>query len=125
MAVWTEELKAELIEAYLGKDPTPETTSEIVKELAADFSGTVNSIRMTLNKAGVYVKTVPKATTTGADGAPAAKRVSKADSIESLTQAIQAKGLEVDEAILSKLTGKAAIYFTGLIAMDAETETDD
>ena len=125
MAVWTEEKKAELIAAYLEKDPTPETTSEIVKELAADFSGTVNSIRMTLNKANVYVKTVPKSTSTGADGAPVAKRVSKADSIESLTQAIQAKGLEVDEAILSKLTGKAAIYFTGLIAMDAETETDD
>ena len=120
MAVWTEEKKAELIAAYLEKDPTPETTSEIVKELAADFSGTVNSIRMTLNKANVYVKTVPKSTSTGADGAPVAKRVSKADSIETLTQAIQAKGLEVDEAILSKLTGKAAIYFTGLIAIDAE-----
>ena len=122
MAVWTEEKKAELIAAYLEKDPTPETTSEIVKELAADFSGTVNSIRMTLNKANVYVKTVPKSTSTGADGAPVAKRVSKADSIESLTQAIQAKGLEVDEAILSKLTGKAAIYFTGLIAIDAKNE---
>ncbi len=120
MAVWTEEKKAELIAAYTEKDPTPETTSEIVKELAADFSGTVNSIRMTLNKAGVYVKTVPKATSTGADGAPAAKRVSKADSIEALTQVIQFKGLEVDDSVLSKLTGKAAIYFTGLIASEIE-----
>ncbi len=117
MAVWTEEKKAELIAAYLEKDPTPETTSEIVKELAAEFSGTVNSIRMTLNKANVYVKTVPKASSTGADGAPATVRVSKADSIEALTRVIQAKGLEVDDSILSKLTGKAAIYFTGLIGV--------
>ena len=68
-------------------------------------------------KAGVYVKKAPasggaaKASNGGSGG-----RVSKAAAIESLSAAISDAGQEVDQEILDKLTGKAAVYFTGVIS---------
>jgi len=114
---WTDEKKAEVIEAYESANPTPETSMEIVKDIADEFEESPNGVRMVLTKAGVYVKKAPasggaKAGSTGGSGGG---RVSKAAAIESLTAAISDAGLEVDEEILSKLTGKAAVYFTGLI----------
>ena len=71
---------------------------------------------MILTKAGVYIKKAPasgsaKASTNGGGG-----RVSKAAAIESLSAAISDAGQEVDQEILDKLTGKAAVYFTGVIS---------
>ena len=42
-------------------------------------------------------------------------RVSKAAAVEALAAAITDAGQEADEEILSKLTGKAAQYFTAVI----------
>ena len=48
--------KAEAIEAYQDADPTPETSMEIVKDIANDLGESPNGVRMILTKAGVYVK---------------------------------------------------------------------
>ena len=113
---WTDEKKAEVIEAYEASNPTPETSMEIVKEIAEEFDESPNGVRMVLTKAGVYVKKAPasggsKPASNGRSG-----RVSKAAAIESLSAAITDAGQEVDEEIISKLTGKAAVYFAGLIS---------
>ena len=110
---WTDEVKAEVVEAYLGRDPTPENTMEIVVELAEEFDKTPNGVRMILTKAEAYVKKEPakKAAKAGTGGT----RVNKADAIAALSAVIEGEGGEVDDAILSKLTGKAAVYFTGVI----------
>ena len=114
---WTDEKKAEVIEAYESANPTPETSMEIVKDIADEFEESPNGVRMVLTKAGVYVKKAPasggatKASNGGSGG-----RVSKAAAIESLSAAISDAGQDVDQEILDKLTGKAAVYFTGVIA---------
>ena len=111
---WTDEKKAEAIEAYQDADPTPETSMEIVKDIANDLGESPNGVRMILTKAGVYVK---KAQATGNGGASSGgSRVSKQAAQDALTAAIIDKGLTVDEDIISKLTGKAAQYFAGLLA---------
>lgn len=116
---WTPELKAQVIEKYLAQKPTSETSTEIIKEIADELEASPNGVRMVLVQSGDYVKkdagtttttTKPGAKTTGA------KRVSKEDSINELKAAITAKGAEVDDEILDKLTGKAAIYFTKVLS---------
>ena len=113
---WDDEKKAAVIEAYEAAEPTPETSMEGVAELAEEFEESPNGVRMILTKAGVYIKKAPasgsaKASTNGGGG-----RVSKAAAIESLSAAISDAGQEVDQEILDKLTGKAAVYFTGVIS---------
>ena len=111
---WTDELKQEVVEAYLAQDPTPETTMDIVKELAEEYDKTPNGVRMVLSKAEVYVTKAPAAKAEKKEGS-ASKRVSKADAIEALEAAIEAAGKEVDTEITGRLTGKAAVYFTSLL----------
>ena len=114
---WDDEKKAAVIEQYEAANPTPENSMEIVAELAEEFEESPNGVRMILTKAGVYVKKAPasggatKASNGGSGG-----RVSKAAAIESLSAAISDAGQEVDQEILDKLTGKAAVYFTGVIS---------
>jgi predicted transcriptional regulator len=111
---WTDELKAEVVAAYEAENPTPETTMEIVKRLADQFEKTVNGVRMVLTREGVYVKkTVTPASTTTSEGKP--KRVNKAQAIDALKVAIKATGHDVDDDICDRLTGKAAVYITGLL----------
>lgn len=114
---WTDEKKAAVIEAYESAEPTPENSMEIVKEIAEEFEESPNGVRMVLTKAGVYVK---KAAASGSASKSSSStgggtRVSKAAAVEALTAAIQDAGQEADEEILSKLTGKAAQYFTTVI----------
>ena len=113
---WDDAKKEAVIEAYETAGPTPENSMEIVAELAEEFEESPNGVRMILTKAGVYIKKAPasgsaKASTNGGGG-----RVSKAAAIESLSAAISDAGQEVDQEILDKLTGKAAVYFTGVIS---------
>ena len=68
---------------------------------------------MILTKQGVYIKKDPAAASPSK--ASGTTRVSKADAQESLVAAIRDAGGEVDEEIISKLTGKAAQYFTKVI----------
>lgn len=112
---WDDEKKAAVIEAYEKADPTPENSMEIVKEIAEEFDESPNGVRMILTKAGVYVKKTPAAGGS-AKASTGGTRVSKAAAIETLTAALSDAGQEVDEEIVSKLTGKAAQYFAGVIA---------
>lgn len=125
---WTDEKKAEVIAAYSEimetqyktDEERSKFTIEVVAQLAEQFGETVNGVRMILNKAGVYYKKAPgtpsasKASASSTEGG--AKRVSKADALSELTSAISAIDPDlVDEEILSKLTGKAAAYFTTIL----------
>ena len=112
---WTDEKKEQAIEMYGEQEPTPETSMEIVKEIADELNESPNGVRMILTKAGVYVKKTP-ATGNGGGTSSGGTRVSKQAAQDALTAAIVDKGLAVDEDIISKLTGKAAQYFTGLLA---------
>lgn len=113
---WTDEKKAAVIEAYESAEPTPENSMEIVKEIAEEYEESPNGVRMILTKAGVYVKkSAPSGAEKKATAGAASSRVSKASAIEALSAALSDAGQPVDEEILSKLTGKAAQYFTGVI----------
>jgi len=116
MATWTDELKAEVIAKYEGAGPTPESSTEIIKDIAEEIEMSPNGVRMVLVQAGVYVKKEAGASTkTKAPSGEGTKRVSKESSIAELKAAIEAAGKEVDEDILSKLTGKAAVYFLTIL----------
>jgi hypothetical protein len=108
---WTDEQRTEAIEAYKAADPTSENSMDIVADIAADLEQSVNGVRAILSKDGCYIakgKSPSKASTGTA-------RVSKADSQTALTAAIEAAGQAPDDTIISKLTGKAAVYFTEII----------
>lgn len=115
---WTDEQKAEAIEQYTNANPTPETSTEIIKQIADDMEQSPNGVRMVLVQAGVYVKKEQTSTDTGkkTTTSEGTKRVSKESSIAALKAAIKAKGAAVDDEILDKLTGKAAIYLTSVIS---------
>jgi hypothetical protein len=70
-------------------------------------------------QAGVYVKKDPgssgSTTKTKTSSGEGSKRVSKESAIADLKAAIEAKGAPIDEDILSKLTGKAAVYLLSVI----------
>ncbi|MEK9894844.1 MAG: hypothetical protein VW518_00275 [Burkholderiaceae bacterium] len=111
---WDDDKKAAVVAAYEDSDPTPETSMEIVKAIAEEYEESPNGVRMILTKAGVYVKKTPAAKSTSSGGTGTA-RVSKAAACEALAAALSDAGQEVDEDIVSKLTGKAAVYFTSVI----------
>ena len=117
MATWTEELKKEVIEKYEAAGPTPESSTEIIKDIAEEIEMSPNGVRMVLVQACVYVKKEAGSapTKTSKPSGEGAKRVSKESSIAELRAAIEAAGKEVDEDILSKLTGKAAVYFLSVL----------
>lgn len=111
---WTEEDKQKVIEMYQAGNPTPASSTELINDIAQDMEQSPNAVRQVLVQAKVYVKkdvatgTKGTATKTAEDKVP---RVSKEAQIGELRDAIVAAGKDVDEDILSKLTGKAAVYF--------------
>lgn len=114
---WTEDQKNEAIQAYKDGNPTPDNSTELIKEIAENMKQSANGVRMVLVQAGVYVKKEAASSgTSKGEKTEGTKRVSKESQIAELTKAIEAKGAEVDEEILSKLTGKAAAYFTKVLA---------
>jgi hypothetical protein len=125
MSEWTPELKERVVAEYKEAKPTPENSVEIINEIVENLSddmpgATVNGVRMILIKAGVYIKKEEAKKTNGSNGA--SKRVNKADSINELAEFIKSQGIEPDTEILGKLTGKAAIYFTGVLREVTEQE---
>jgi len=110
---WDDSRKQEAVDLYTQADPTPETSMEIVADIADQMGESVNGVRMILTKAGVYVKKTPAArsSSNGNGGG----RVSVADAQSSLSSALTDAGIDVDDAIISKLTGKAAVYFTSVV----------
>lgn len=123
---WDDTKKAEVIERYEAAKPTPETSLEIVKELAEEYEESPNGVRMILTKAGIYIKKGP-ASSSGSDSEtkPKTTRVSKAGAQEALKEALRDAGAEVDEDIISKLTGKAAQYFAKIIAGAPDESEED
>jgi len=111
---WTDESKQEAVEMYVEQEPTPETSMEIVKDIADHLGESPNGVRMILTKAGVYVKKTPATGAAKSSGGGSA-RVSKADAAAALTSALTDAGQEVDADIIDKLTGKASVYFTGVL----------
>jgi len=109
---WDDDKKAQAVEMYTVEEPTPDTSMEIVKDIADELGESPNGVRMILTRAGVYVKKTPASSSSSSGGTG---RVSKADAQDALSAAISDAGQEVDDSIISKLTGKAAVYLTGII----------
>lgn len=115
---WDDAKKAKAVELYQKAEPTPENSIEIVKEIAEELGETPNGVRMILSKAEVYIKKDGSASATTAktgEKKTTTTRVSKADSIQALKDAINKADLSVDDDIVDKLTGKQAVYFTELL----------
>jgi transposase-like protein len=118
---WTDEQKEQAKQMYLDGNPTPENSIELVKQIADALDQSPNGVRMLLSQANLYVKKAEGSTATKpatkktADG-EGTKRVSKDVQLAELRAAIEAKGATVDEEIVGKLTGKAAAYFTQVLA---------
>lgn len=133
-AVWTDEVKAEMTDLYIENmqklDNDGSKSMIIVDQLREEYADkgqafTANAIRMMLMKqkrpteenpeGKVYI---PKPTSSGSTTTSSAgtARVSKADAQAALRAAISAiDPALVDEDLVTKSTGKAAQYFTGLI----------
>ena len=109
---WNDENRKQVIDDYVNAKPTPETSSEVVKEIADGLGITSNAVRAILSRAEVYVKKDPAKKAESGNGA---KRVSKADEIQRLKDVISSQEGTIDEAIIDKLTGKAAKYFADTI----------
>lgn len=118
MSTWTPELKQTVIQKYQDANPTAENSTEIIKDIADEHELSPNGVRMVLMQAEVYVKKAagPAAKSTGtAKAGDGPKRVSKESAIADLKAAIVEAGAPVDDDILSKLTGKAAVYFLSVL----------
>lgn len=118
---WTDESRAKVISMYQEAEPTPENSMEIVQSIADELGDgtTANGVRMILSQAKVYVTKTPAkkaASTGGSASGDKAPRVSKEAAQAALTAAIEEAGGDADNEIISKLTGKAAQYFTAVIA---------
>lgn len=116
---WTDETKAKAVELYEEGNPTPANSTELCKQIADELGESANGVRMVLMQAGVYIK--KEATSTSGDtakkeGGEGTKRVSKEAQIAELKRVIEARGGDIDEDILNKLTGKAAAYFTKVLS---------
>lgn len=121
---WTDELKAEAIKLYKGLDPSPATTIECVKEVAEQLGEgvTANGVRAILTKAGVYIAAGKTASASKAsEGDAKSTRVSKEAAVAELVSAINDTGTEPDMEIISKLTGKAAMYFASVLRTSQST----
>ena len=110
---WDDDKKAQAVSMYEEQDPTPETSMEIVNDIADELDESPNGVRMILTKAGVYVKKSPA--TNGGGGSTGGGRVSKQAMQEELIAAITDAGQAVDNDIIDKLSGKAAQYLAGVI----------
>ena len=115
-ATWTDELKAQAIKMYQDAEPTADNSMEVVKEIADELNQSPNGVRMILSKAEVYIKKTPatKASTSSTASGDKTPRVSKEAAHAALVEAIEGVGGTADSEIISKLTGKAAQYFTGV-----------
>ena len=58
---WDDDKKSTSSRMYEEAEPTPETSMEIVKDIAEELDESPNGVRMILTKAGVYVKKTPAA----------------------------------------------------------------
>ena len=106
---WTDDLRKQVIKEYEEAEPTPENSMEIVKEISDGLDGsTPNGVRAILSKAEVYIKKDQSASKTTDSKTP---RVNKTEALKNLKDLLETQEIEIDLAIVDKLTGKAAKYF--------------
>lgn len=118
---WDDTKKAQAVELYKEANPTSENSMDIVHDIAEQMEESPNGVRMILVKAGVYIKkdqSAAKSQTTKSTG----NRVSKEAAHNALIAAIEEFGGEPDTEIISKLTGKAAIYFVNILKGTTDEE---
>jgi transposase-like protein len=119
---WDDDMKARAIEMYTSQNPTPENSMEIVKEIASELGESPNGVRMVLSRAEVYVKKTPASGSARTSSGGGGGRVSVADAQDAVRAALSDAGIEPDDAIISKLTGKAAKYFAEVITKINEAD---
>ena len=95
---------------------------EIVSEIAQENGVTPNGFRMKLTKAGLYIKkaagSASKSSASTGEKASGGSRTSKAQAHADLRSAFSDAGLApdfLDDAIIDKLTGKAAAHLAEAI----------
>ena len=103
---WDEDKKQQAVDMYTAEDATPETSMEIVKDIAEELGESPNGVRMILTRAGVYIKKNPSAG--NSSGKTGGGRVSKAECHQMLVDAVGSLGGALDMDIISKISGKAA-----------------
>ena len=113
---WTDEDIKQAVELYQKQDPTPENTMQCVQNVAEEMEQNPNGVRAILSKQGVYIKKEDSSTNSkNANPSTGSKRVNKQEAQQELTSALRDAGQEPDEDIVSRLTGKAAKYFTNVL----------
>lgn len=115
---WDDDKKQKAINMYTAAKPTAENSMEIVKEIADELNESPNGVRMILTKAEVYVKKAAasgSASKTSTSKKEGGTRVGKEAAQARLTAALVDRGADVNEEIISKLTGKAALYFAEVL----------
>ena len=109
---WDEDKKQEAIDMYTAEEATPETSMEIVKDIAEELNESPNGVRMILTRAGVYVRKNP----VSGNGSTGGGRVSKADCHKMLSDAVSNLGGSLDMSIIDKISGKAAKHIAEQIS---------
>ena len=112
---WDDTRKAEAVKLYTAKNPTAENSMEIVKDIADSMGESPNGVRMILTKADVYVKKAAASGTATKPTKEGGARVSKEAAHARLAAALTDRGATVNDEIVSKLTGKAALYFAEVL----------
>lgn len=112
---WDDDKKQKAINMYTAAKPTAENSMEIVKEIAEELGESVNGVRMILVKSDNYVKKAAATAKTSSEKKEGGTRVGKEAAQARLTAALVDRGADVNEEIISKLTGKAALYFAEVL----------
>lgn len=125
---WTDELFEKMSSEYVARmeqfpeDERPSVSMEIVSEIAQENGVTPNGFRMKLTKAGLYIKkaagAASKSSASAGEKASGGSRTSKAQAHADLRSAFSDAGLApdfLDDAIIDKLTGKAAAHLAEAI----------
>ncbi|QXV80224.1 hypothetical protein bas32_0043 [Escherichia phage IrisVonRoten] len=125
---WTDELFEKMSSEYVARmeqfpeDERPSVSMEIVSEIAQENGVTPNGFRMKLTKAGLYIKkaagSTSKSSASTGEKASGGSRTSKAQAHADLRSAFSDAGLApdfLDDAIIDKLTGKAAAHLAEAI----------
>lgn len=125
---WTDELFEKMSSDYVARmeqfpeDERPGVSMEIVSEIAQENGVTPNGFRMKLTKAGLYIKkaagSTSKSSASTGEKVSGGSRTSKAQAHSDLRSAFSDAGLApdfLDDAIIDKLTGKAAAHLAEAI----------
>jgi len=119
--MWTTEKKETIIASYVetmekeydNDEDRAKATTEVAAELAEIHGEATNGVISVLSRAGVYYK---KSAVVKAKPATAG-RINKAEAHKTLTDLVTTVAPDnVDVEIISKLTGKAALYFAGVLS---------